>query len=168
MRQMDVWSRWFPALARTQPGKGRSHDGWWTGSRTGPRERSVKCVIGWLLLIMDVPGSGICPGSSRLPGSGIRMEPKRTAVARSRWIADGEPSGGGTDGIDGKWISSRPDLYLVTNIGRTGRTRTCDPLLRRQMLYPTELRSPSRRACGSPPPFYATPSGHFTGAQSVA
>lgn len=25
--------------------------------------------------------------------------------------------------------------------GRRGRTRTCDPLLRRQMLYPTELRA---------------------------
>jgi hypothetical protein len=25
--------------------------------------------------------------------------------------------------------------------GRRGRTRTCDPLLRRQVLYPTELRA---------------------------
>jgi hypothetical protein len=25
--------------------------------------------------------------------------------------------------------------------GRRGRTRTCDPLLRRQMLYPPELRA---------------------------
>jgi hypothetical protein len=29
---------------------------------------------------------------------------------------------------------------LIVN-GRSGRTRTCDPLLRRQMLYPAELRS---------------------------
>src|SRR5438132_12060581 len=28
---------------------------------------------------------------------------------------------------------------------RRGRTRTCDPLLRRQMLYPTELRAHRRR-----------------------
>src|SRR5690348_10746702 len=27
--------------------------------------------------------------------------------------------------------------------GRRGRTRTCDPLLRRQMLYPPELRAPT-------------------------
>src|SRR3954447_14777149 len=32
--------------------------------------------------------------------------------------------------------------------GRSGRTRTCDPLLRRQMLYPAELRSHKRRCSG--------------------
>ena len=30
---------------------------------------------------------------------------------------------------------------LRGNEGTPGRTRTCDPLLRRQVLYPTELRA---------------------------
>jgi hypothetical protein len=30
-----------------------------------------------------------------------------------------------------------------------GRTRTCDPLLRRQLLYPTELRAPGTTLCMS-------------------
>ena len=30
--------------------------------------------------------------------------------------------------------------YLVDFLGDPGKTRTCDPLLRRQMLYPAELR----------------------------
>jgi hypothetical protein len=33
--------------------------------------------------------------------------------------------------------------------GRTGRTRTCDPLLRRQMLYPPELRSLGNSRAGN-------------------
>ena len=32
-------------------------------------------------------------------------------------------------------------LQLIENIGRRDRTRTCDRLLRRQMLYPAELRA---------------------------
>lgn len=37
----------------------------------------------------------------------------------------------------------------LTVYGRTGRTRTCDPLLRRQMLYPAELRSQTAVTGGS-------------------
>ena len=42
----------------------------------------------------------------------------------------------------------KPELTELTNDsnGRSGRIRTCDPLLRRQMLYPTELRSPNQQA----------------------
>src|SRR6266849_10829973 len=37
-----------------------------------------------------------------------------------------------------KWALELKALFLF---GRRGRTRTCDPLLRRQMLYPPELRA---------------------------
>jgi hypothetical protein len=41
------------------------------------------------------------------------------------------------------WRQRRRHLAHVVHMpaaGDPGRTRTCDPLLRRQMLYPTELR----------------------------
>ena len=44
--------------------------------------------------------------------------------------------------VSGVW--ERGPLLRVVEpqlIGRRGRTRTCDPLLRRQMLYPPELRA---------------------------
>ena len=44
-------------------------------------------------------------------------------------------------------LVSKPEAYVARvafqycATGRRGRTRTCDPLLRRQVLYPTELRA---------------------------
>ena len=35
----------------------------------------------------------------------------------------------------------------LDSLGAPGRTRTCDPLLRRQLLYPTELRAPGTTLC---------------------
>src|SRR5689334_18040817 len=40
--------------------------------------------------------------------------------------------------MDSGFWQTQPELLKN---GRRGRTRTCDPLLRRQMLYPTELRA---------------------------
>ena len=53
---------------------------------------------------------------------------------------------------------SRPERqtsqkYTFQNNGDPGRTRTCDPLLRRQMLYPAELRDRARCLAHSPMPF---------------
>jgi hypothetical protein len=46
---------------------------------------------------------------------------------------------------DGSRQSTREAKMLgVADFGEPGRTRTCDPLLRRQMLYPPELRAPIR------------------------
>src|SRR5512141_1681456 len=42
------------------------------------------------------------------------------------------------------WSNSKY-LFMHEPSGRSGRTRTYDPLLRRQMLYPPELRSHVRR-----------------------
>ena len=44
----------------------------------------------------------------------------------------------------GRKITTEEESRLLRDYernGRSGRTRTCDPLLRRQMLYPPELRS---------------------------
>ncbi len=49
------------------------------------------------------------------------------------------------------WISSFFVMSYKSGVGRRGRTRTCDRLLRRQMLYPPELRALSMsyvRFCG--------------------
>src|SRR5580704_12865601 len=37
--------------------------------------------------------------------------------------------------------------YRVGECGAPGRTRTCDRLLRRQLLYPAELQAPTRTLC---------------------
>ena len=38
-------------------------------------------------------------------------------------------------------------MQLRYGLSAPGRTRTCDPLLRRQLLYPTELRAPGTTLC---------------------
>ena len=38
-------------------------------------------------------------------------------------------------------VASYPSPSTRSESGRRGRNRTCDPLLRRQMLYPSELRA---------------------------
>ena len=38
-------------------------------------------------------------------------------------------------------VSGGPLLYVIERIGRRGWTRTSDHLLRRQVLYPPELRA---------------------------
>ena len=35
----------------------------------------------------------------------------------------------------------------LRGVGAPGRTRTCDRLLRRQLLYPAELQAPTRTLC---------------------
>ena len=47
--------------------------------------------------------------------------------------------------LDWNFFSVVLSIYLILN--RPGRTRTCDPLLRRQMLYPPELRA--QKVCPS-------------------
>jgi hypothetical protein len=52
-------------------------------------------------------------------------------------------------------------LHVIERFGRRGRTRTCDHLLRRQVLYPPELRARAyfTITCGS---------GLFAGDRRVA
>ena len=47
-------------------------------------------------------------------------------------------------------LASHPTFYTVINYGVPGRIRTYDPLLRRQMLYPTELRALIKKWSGRP------------------
>ena len=43
--------------------------------------------------------------------------------------------------VQGADTSRRPFLYVIDSFGRPGQTRTADHLLRRQVLYPPELRA---------------------------
>src|SRR5579871_5434953 len=43
--------------------------------------------------------------------------------------------------VDMKKAGHSDPLQIIHLVNTPGRIRTCDPLLRRQMLYPTELRA---------------------------
>jgi integrase len=90
-------------------------------------------------------------GHSNISISMRYVHPSQEVVAKAFANVGGHNSGH----IDGK----RPDgarteaEEVIANEGlngEPGRTRTCDPLLRRQMLYPPELRAPGTHFSSDP------------------
>ena len=77
------------------------------------------------------------------PGFG---PPKSEAGRRRRiWHESGTAAAPGL--VSARITQTDMASELEFPVSAPGRTRTCDPLLRRQLLYPTELRAPGTTLC---------------------
>ena len=71
----------------------------------------------------------------------MRQDTRDKAIGHATGTAAGE----GVVSITGQ--PGHVGIELRFWLRAPGRTRTCDPLLRRQLLYPTELRAPGTTLC---------------------